>query len=150
MFIRKLNTYQAVVETKQPSMGGNNRGRVDGWKETCILFLPQSVCLMFQFFILLSFLSLFSIHWLFELSSQDGNQTITVVALCHMMDLDLMQETCQLAIWDLGGLKVLLNLLDTKVERCKVSSNAKARPGWPAGLNRPNRVCQPVFLLQKH
>ncbi|XP_051796358.1 outer dynein arm-docking complex subunit 2 isoform X2 [Acanthochromis polyacanthus] len=51
-----------------------------------------------------------------------GDQKATVLALCAMMDLNLMEETCQLAIRDLGGLQILLNLLDTKEVRCKIGS----------------------------
>ncbi|XP_056868919.1 outer dynein arm-docking complex subunit 2 isoform X3 [Takifugu flavidus] len=49
-----------------------------------------------------------------------GDQTATVLTLCAMLNLNLMKETYQLAIWDLKGLEVLLNLLDTKEERCHV------------------------------
>ncbi|TKS87995.1 Armadillo repeat-containing protein 4 [Collichthys lucidus] len=51
-----------------------------------------------------------------------GDQTATVLALCAMMDFNLMQETCQLAIRDLGGLEVLINLLDTDEVKCKIGS----------------------------
>ncbi|XP_044534873.1 outer dynein arm-docking complex subunit 2 [Gracilinanus agilis] len=49
-----------------------------------------------------------------------GNQTATVIALCSMRDFNLAQETCQLAIRDVGGLEVLINLLDTDEIKCKV------------------------------
>ncbi|MEE6467022.1 hypothetical protein FKM82_007122 [Ascaphus truei] len=49
-----------------------------------------------------------------------GNQTATVIALCSMRDFNLAQETCQLAIRDVGGLEVLINLLDTEEIKCKV------------------------------
>ncbi|XP_041039870.1 outer dynein arm-docking complex subunit 2 [Carcharodon carcharias] len=51
-----------------------------------------------------------------------GNQTATVIALCSMMDFNLTNETCQLAIRDVGGLEVLINLLDTEETKCKVGS----------------------------
>ncbi|KAG7216688.1 hypothetical protein INR49_021057 [Caranx melampygus] len=51
-----------------------------------------------------------------------GDQTATVLTLCAMMDFDLMQETCQLAIRDVGGLEVLINLLDTDEVKCKIGS----------------------------
>ncbi|CAF98754.1 unnamed protein product [Tetraodon nigroviridis] len=57
-----------------------------------------------------------------EQSRQAGDQTATVLTLCAMLSLNLMQEIYQLAIWDLGGLEVLLNLLDTKEERCHIGS----------------------------
>lgn len=37
-----------------------------------------------------------------------------------MRDFNLAQETCQLAIRDVGGLEVLINLLDTDEVKCKV------------------------------
>lgn len=37
-----------------------------------------------------------------------------------MRDFNLAQETCQLAIRDVGGLEVLINLLDTEESKCKV------------------------------
>uniref|UniRef100_A0A4W6G7T7 Outer dynein arm docking complex subunit 2 n=1 Tax=Lates calcarifer TaxID=8187 RepID=A0A4W6G7T7_LATCA len=51
-----------------------------------------------------------------------GDQTATVLTLCAMMDFNLMQETCQLAIRDVGGLEVLINLLDTDEVKCKIGS----------------------------
>uniref|UniRef100_A0A8C5Q5H9 Outer dynein arm docking complex subunit 2 n=1 Tax=Leptobrachium leishanense TaxID=445787 RepID=A0A8C5Q5H9_9ANUR len=51
-----------------------------------------------------------------------GNQTATVIALCSMRDFNLAQETCQLAIRDVGGLEVLINLLDTEEIKCKIGS----------------------------
>ncbi|KAH0627546.1 hypothetical protein JD844_003363 [Phrynosoma platyrhinos] len=57
-----------------------------------------------------------------------GNQTATVIALCSMRDFNLSQETCQLAIRDVGGLEVLINLLDTEEIKCKeISQNAQIR-----------------------
>ncbi|KAJ8278066.1 hypothetical protein GJAV_G00083450 [Gymnothorax javanicus] len=51
-----------------------------------------------------------------------GNQPATVIALCSMRDFNLAQETCQLAIRDVGGLDVLINLLDTDEIKCKIGS----------------------------
>ncbi|XP_062956987.1 outer dynein arm-docking complex subunit 2 [Cynocephalus volans] len=51
-----------------------------------------------------------------------GNQTATVIALCSIRDFNLAQETCQLAIRDVGGLEVLINLLDTDEVKCKIGS----------------------------
>ncbi|XP_072290434.1 outer dynein arm-docking complex subunit 2-like [Eucyclogobius newberryi] len=42
--------------------------------------------------------------------------------MCSLMELDLQQETFQLAIRDLGGLDVLLNILDTKEIRCIIGA----------------------------
>ncbi|XP_030612323.1 armadillo repeat-containing protein 4 isoform X2 [Archocentrus centrarchus] len=53
---------------------------------------------------------------------KEGDQTATVLTLCAMMDFNLMQESCQLAIQDTGGLKILLNLLDTDKDKCKTGS----------------------------
>ncbi|BFZ21682.1 hypothetical protein BsWGS_24721 [Bradybaena similaris] len=51
-----------------------------------------------------------------------GNQTATIIALCSLRDFNLLQETCQLAIRDVGGLEVLINLLDTEEVKCKIGS----------------------------
>lgn len=53
---------------------------------------------------------------------QGANQTATVIVLCTLRDFNLVQEMCQLAIRDVGGLEVLINLLDTDDIRCKVSA----------------------------
>ncbi|XP_006526376.1 outer dynein arm-docking complex subunit 2 isoform X3 [Mus musculus] len=57
-----------------------------------------------------------------NMSKHGGNQTATVIALCSMRDFNLAQETCQLAIRDVGGLEVLINLLDTDEVKCKIGS----------------------------
>lgn len=51
-----------------------------------------------------------------------GNPTATVIALCSMRDFNLALETCQLAIRDVGGLEVLINLLDTDDIKCMIGS----------------------------
>ncbi|KAF6041243.1 ARMC4 [Bugula neritina] len=51
-----------------------------------------------------------------------GNQTATIIALCAMRDFNLNQETIQLAIRDVGGLEVLINLLDTEDIKCKIGA----------------------------
>ncbi|CAL1542374.1 unnamed protein product [Lymnaea stagnalis] len=51
-----------------------------------------------------------------------GNQTATIIALCSLRDFNLNQETCQLAIRDVGGLEVLINLLDTDEVKCKIGA----------------------------
>ena len=56
-----------------------------------------------------------------SLQIQGGNQTATIIALCAMRDLNLSQESCQHAIRDVGGLEVLINLLETDDSKCKVS-----------------------------
>lgn len=92
---------------------------VGNWKSQNILLVIN--------FLLFPFGSIYySSHLVLLL--QAGDQTATVLTLCAMLNLNLKQETYQLAIWDLGGLEVLLNLLDTKEERCHVSNCAKAAP----------------------
>lgn len=51
-----------------------------------------------------------------------GNQTATVTALCCLKDHDLTNHTNQMAIMDIGGLEVLINLLETKNLKCKLGS----------------------------
>ncbi|CBY18285.1 unnamed protein product [Oikopleura dioica] len=51
-----------------------------------------------------------------------GNQTATVIALCAMLDFNLSSETCQIAIREVGGLEVLINLLDTDEVKCKIGA----------------------------
>lgn len=49
-----------------------------------------------------------------------GNPTATVIALSSIRDFNLSVETCQYAIRDVGGLEVLVNLLETDNFDCKV------------------------------
>ncbi|XP_064019025.1 outer dynein arm-docking complex subunit 2 isoform X1 [Pogoniulus pusillus] len=51
-----------------------------------------------------------------------GNPTATLIALCSMRDFNLAQETCQMAIKDIGCLEVLINLLDTEEIKCQIGS----------------------------
>ncbi|CAM9231987.1 unnamed protein product [Bubo scandiacus] len=51
-----------------------------------------------------------------------GDPTATVIALCSMRDFNLAQETCQMAIRDIGCLEVLINLLDTEEIKCQIGS----------------------------
>ena len=53
---------------------------------------------------------------------QIGNQTSTVIALCSILDFDLSQEACHLAIRDSGGLDLLINLLETNDVKCKIGA----------------------------
>lgn len=53
---------------------------------------------------------------------QAGNQTATIVSLACLKDHDLTTEVNQLAIKDIGGLEVLINLLETDELKCKVGS----------------------------
>ncbi|KAL7750771.1 hypothetical protein RI367_003728 [Sorochytrium milnesiophthora] len=51
-----------------------------------------------------------------------GNQTATIIAICSLRDYDLLVETNQLAIRNVGGLEILVNLLDTDDPKCKIGS----------------------------
>ena len=50
------------------------------------------------------------------------NQTATVLALCSMLEHDLQSPSCQFAIRDVGGLEVLINLLETNDTKCMLGS----------------------------
>jgi hypothetical protein len=49
-----------------------------------------------------------------------GNQTATIIALCFLKDQELTGPRSQQAIRDIGGLEILLKLLDTTDVKCKV------------------------------
>lgn len=51
-----------------------------------------------------------------------GNQTATMVALCCLKDHDLTAEINQIAVQDVGGLEVLVNLIETKDLNCKLGA----------------------------
>ncbi|KAI9221380.1 armadillo-type protein [Blastocladiella britannica] len=51
-----------------------------------------------------------------------GNQTATIIAICSLRDFDLLNENNQLAIRNVGGLEILVNLLDTDDPKCKIGS----------------------------
>lgn len=51
-----------------------------------------------------------------------GNQTATIVALCCLKDHDLTTQLNQLAIQDIGGLEVLVNLLESNDLQCRLGS----------------------------
>lgn len=51
-----------------------------------------------------------------------GNPTATVIALCALRDVSLEQEASQLAILEMGGISILLNILKTDHWRCVVGS----------------------------
>ncbi|XP_072162125.1 armadillo repeat-containing protein gudu isoform X2 [Bemisia tabaci] len=51
-----------------------------------------------------------------------GNQTATVIALVCLKDQDLTQEMNQEAIREIGGLEVLVNLLETNDFKCKLGA----------------------------
>ncbi|XP_039292137.1 armadillo repeat-containing protein gudu isoform X2 [Nilaparvata lugens] len=51
-----------------------------------------------------------------------GNQTATVVALACLKDHELSSESIQTAIKEIGGLEVLINLLETNDFKCKMGA----------------------------
>eukprot|EP00051_Salpingoeca_urceolata_P022545 m.369826 g.369826 ORF g.369826 m.369826 type:complete len:1036 (-) comp19990_c0_seq16:3441-6548(-) len=51
-----------------------------------------------------------------------GNQTATIIALCSLRDFNLTSEACQFAVLDVGGLEVLVNLLETDDLKCKIGA----------------------------
>ncbi|KAL3315005.1 Armadillo repeat-containing protein 4, partial [Cichlidogyrus casuarinus] len=53
---------------------------------------------------------------------KSGNQTSTIISLCALRDMALDQEVCQMAVREVGGLEVLINLLETEEVRCKVGA----------------------------
>uniref|UniRef100_A0A8C6S616 Armadillo repeat containing 4 n=1 Tax=Neogobius melanostomus TaxID=47308 RepID=A0A8C6S616_9GOBI len=53
---------------------------------------------------------------------REGDQTVTVLTMCSLMEFNLRQEAYQLAVRDLGGLEILLNILDTKEIRCIIGA----------------------------
>ncbi|XP_053269015.1 outer dynein arm-docking complex subunit 2 [Pleuronectes platessa] len=66
-----------------------------------------------------------------------GDQTATVLCLCAMLDLNLMQEGCQLDIWDIGGVEVLLNLLDSDEVKCQTILDMDGLQSIVKILDRP-------------
>ncbi|XP_076658827.1 armadillo repeat-containing protein gudu [Halictus rubicundus] len=51
-----------------------------------------------------------------------GNQTATLVALCLLKDYDLSNRIIQRAIQEMGGLEILVNLLETTDLKCQSGS----------------------------
>lgn len=51
-----------------------------------------------------------------------GNPTATIVSLCCLKDYDLTLQIHQLAIQDIGGLEVLVNLLESNDLKCRLGS----------------------------
>ncbi|XP_076248300.1 armadillo repeat-containing protein gudu [Calliopsis andreniformis] len=51
-----------------------------------------------------------------------GNQTATTVALCLLKDYDLTSRIIQKAIQEMGGLEILVNLLETNDLKCQNGS----------------------------
>lgn len=53
---------------------------------------------------------------------RSGNQTATIIAICSLRDFDLTNELNQHAIRDVGGLDVIVNLLDTDDFKCRIGA----------------------------
>ncbi|XP_031549990.1 armadillo repeat-containing protein 4-like [Actinia tenebrosa] len=51
-----------------------------------------------------------------------GNPTATVLCLCALKDFNLSLEMSQMAIREVNGLRVLINILRTENQRCKIGS----------------------------
>uniref|UniRef100_A0A8C7JW62 Outer dynein arm docking complex subunit 2 n=1 Tax=Oncorhynchus kisutch TaxID=8019 RepID=A0A8C7JW62_ONCKI len=127
--VTKLNTYQTVANNiATPGMvkASESQEKRQGEKSMAggeTLCFPFTKCLFNSYFLCLWFHSF--IGALFSLLFQGGNQTATVIALCSMRDFHLAQQTCQLAIRDVGGLEVIINLLDTEEIKCKILGSLK-------------------------
>lgn len=53
---------------------------------------------------------------------KNGNQVATVITLCALTDFNLTQEMTQMAIRDVNGLTVLVNILRTDHENCQIGA----------------------------
>lgn len=51
-----------------------------------------------------------------------GNQTATIVSLCCLQDYDLTTQINQFAIQDIGGLDVLVNILECNDAKCRLGA----------------------------
>ncbi|XP_005180225.2 armadillo repeat-containing protein gudu [Musca domestica] len=51
-----------------------------------------------------------------------GNQTATIVSLCCLQDYDLTTQINQFAIQDIGGLDVLVNILECNDDKCRLGA----------------------------
>uniref|UniRef100_A0A0K8W687 Armadillo repeat-containing protein 4 n=1 Tax=Bactrocera latifrons TaxID=174628 RepID=A0A0K8W687_BACLA len=51
-----------------------------------------------------------------------GNQTATIVSLCCLRDYDLRTQINQMAVQDIGGLEVLVNILECNDTNCRLGS----------------------------
>ena len=45
-----------------------------------------------------------------------------MIALCCLLDFNLVAETSQMAIRDVGGLDLLINLLETDNTKCRIGA----------------------------
>ncbi|KAL9924155.1 armadillo repeat-containing protein gudu isoform 1-T1 [Glossina fuscipes fuscipes] len=51
-----------------------------------------------------------------------GNQTATIVSLCCLRDYDLTTQINQFAIQDIGGLEVMVNILECNDAKCRLGA----------------------------
>jgi len=51
-----------------------------------------------------------------------GNPTATIIAMSSLRDFNLRDKYVQIAVREAGGLEVLLNMLETDENRCKIAS----------------------------
>lgn len=68
-----------------------------------------------------------------------GDQTATNISLSILKDHDLTLEINQIAIKDVGGLEVLVNILETEEHRCRVT--------FKLNLPRCVNYCQFLMIL---
>ncbi|XP_014206487.1 armadillo repeat-containing protein gudu, partial [Copidosoma floridanum] len=83
-----------------------------------------------------------------------GNQTATTVALCLLKDYELSSRVIQRAIHEMGGLEVLVNLLETREMKCQHGSLAVLLQVSSAPDTRRHLVdlgvVAPLIKLLKH
>lgn len=83
----------------------------------------QTVCTRHPHTTAHTYVHTYASHWvLVSPSLQAGNQTATIVALCSLLDFDLRQDTSQMAIRDVGGMDLLVNLLETNDLKCRIGA----------------------------
>ncbi|XP_057332910.1 armadillo repeat-containing protein gudu [Microplitis mediator] len=83
-----------------------------------------------------------------------GNQTATTVALCLLKNFKLDSRSIQRAIREMGGLEVLVNLLETKDVKCQLGSLAVlSKMGYCSETRRyliDLGIVSPLIELLKH
>ena len=106
-------------------------------------FLPPLLCFMRS----LGCVKLYKSCWINVSFLQVGNPTATVIALCALRDVSIEQESSQLAILELGGIGILLNILKTDQWPCVVSGFffSATLPYGPASLIRSPRFYGQFF-----
>ena len=53
---------------------------------------------------------------------QAGNPTATIISMSSLRDFNLRDKYVQMAIRESAGLEVLLNILETEENRCKIAA----------------------------